>query len=129
MSTGLRVSRRFMSVLGIGVLLGTMISPLQAGGRSVQLVNGKNVHSGRVQPGVSQVGRPLFSPPVFMDRRAPISERPFAKPFIDRSSPISERPLAPLGGGAQVAPDSAPFVWCQGHWVRADSPWHSCSSR
>ena len=119
----------FMSVLCLGILLGVMLIPVQAGDRSVQLINGENVASGHVQPGVSHTGRPLHSPPRFIDRRTPISERPFAKPFIDRSSPISERPLAPIGGGAQVAPDPVPFIWCQGQWVRADSPWHSCPWR
>jgi hypothetical protein len=129
MNIGLRVSGGFISVLCLGVLLGAMIIPLQAGDRSVHLVNGEYVASSSVQPGVSQVGRPLYSPPPFMDRRPPISQRPFAKPFIDRSSPVSERPLAPIGGGAQVAPHSVPFIWCQGQWVRADTPWHSCPSR
>ncbi len=122
MNIGLRVSGRFMSVLCLGVLLGTTSMPLQPGARSVQLVRS-------VQPGVSQAGRPLYSPAGVMERRKPISERPFAKPFVDRSSPVSERPLAPIGGGAQVAPNAVPFIWCQGQWVRADSPWHNCPSR
>jgi hypothetical protein len=129
MNIGLRVSGGFISVLCLGVLLGAMIIPLQAGDRSVQFINGENVLSGHVHPGVSHIGRPLHSPPRFIDRRTPISERPFAKPFIDRSSPISERPLAPIGGGVQVAPNAVPFIRCQGQWVRADSPWHSCPSR
>ncbi len=118
MNIGLRACGGLMSVLCLGVLLGAMIMPLQGGSRSVQLVNGGRGPSGSMQPGISQ-----------LDRRTPISERPFAKPFIDRSSPISERPLAPLGGGAPVAPDAVPFIRCQGQWVRADSPWHSCPSR
>jgi hypothetical protein len=129
MNIGLRGSRGFMSVLCLGVLLGGMIIPLQARDRSVQLVNGAYALSRSVQSGMSQAGRPIYSPPAFTDRRTPISERPFAKPFIDRSSPISERPLAPIGGGAQVAPHAVPFFWCHGQWVRADSPWHSCPSR
>lgn len=129
MNIGLRGSRGFMGVLCLGVLLGAMIMPLQAGDRSIQLVNDAYVRSESVQPGVSQAGRPRSLPPAFMDRRPSISERPFAQPFIDRSSPISERPLAPIGGGAQVDPHAVPFMWCQGQWVRADSPWHSCPSR
>jgi hypothetical protein len=129
MNIGLRVSGGFMSALCLGVLLGAMILPLQAGDRRVQLVNGAHIPSGSVQTSVSQTGRPPYSPPGFIDRRTPISERPFAKPFIDRSSPISERPLVPHGGGAQVAPHAMPFIWCQGQWVRADSPWHGCPSR
>jgi hypothetical protein len=129
MSIGLRMSGGFMSVLCLGILLGAMIIPLQAGARSVQLGNGESVPSGSMQTGVLHAGRPLYSPAGLMDRRTPISERPFAKPFIDRSSPISERPLAPIGGGVQVAPNAVPFIRCQGQWVRADSPWHSCPSR
>jgi hypothetical protein len=124
-----RVAGAFMSVLCLGILLGAPILPLQAGDRAAQLINGKNVPSGGVQPGVPQAGVSPYAPPVFIDRSAPISERPFAKPFIDRSSPISERPLAPIGGGAQVSPGSVPLIWCHGVWVRADSPGHNCSSR
>jgi hypothetical protein len=104
-----RVATGFMCTLYLGVLLAVMIIPAQAWDGS----RGKDFHSRGVPPGVPQVGRPLYSPPVFMDR----------------STPISERPLAPIGGGTQVAPGSVPFVWCQGQWVRIDSPWHSCSSR
>jgi hypothetical protein len=128
MNIGLRVSGGFISPLCLGVLLGAMIIPLQAGEESVHLVDGAYVLSGSVQP-VSRAGPPTYSPPAFMHRHPPISQRPFAQPFIDRSPPVSERPLAPIGGGAQVAPHSIPFMWCQGQWVRAASPWHSCPSR
>ena len=124
-----RVAGRLMSVLCLGILLGGLILPLQAGDRSAPLNSGEKVLSGGVQPGVPQAGRPPFTPPAFIDRSTPISERPFAKPFIDRSSPIAERPLAPIGGGPQVAPGSVPLIWCDGAWVRADSPGHSCTSR
>jgi hypothetical protein len=124
-----RVAGRLMSLLCLGILLGAPIMPLQAGDRAAQLVSDKNIPSRSVQPGVPQVGRPPFIPPVFIDRSTPISERPFATPFIDRSSPISERPLAPIGGGPQVAPGSVPLIWCDGAWVRADSPGHSCTPR
>lgn len=129
MNIGLRVSGGFIVLLCLGVLLGAMIIPLQAGDQSVHLVDSAHVLSGSVQSGVSRAGPPVYSPPAFMDRHPPISQRPFAKPFIDRSVPVSERPLAPIGGGAQVAPQAVPFMWCQGRWVRADSPWHSCPSR
>jgi hypothetical protein len=129
MHIGQRVAGGLMSVLCLGLLSGALILPLQAGDRAAQFIDGKIAPSGGVQPGVPQAGRSLPPPPVFMDRSTPISERPFAKPFIDRSSPISERPLAPIGGGAQVAPGSVPLIWCQGEWVRADNPGHSCSSR
>jgi len=118
-----------MSMLCLGILLGAPILPLQAGDRAAQLINGKNVPSGGLRHSVPQAGGAPYAPPVFIDRSAPISERPFAKPFIDRSSPISERPLAPIGGGAQVSPGSVPLIWCHGVWVRADSPGHNCSSR
>jgi hypothetical protein len=124
-----RVAGGFMSVLCLGILLGAPILPLQAGDRAAQLINGKNVPSGGVRHGAPHAGGPPNAPPVFIDRGTPISERPFATPFIDRSSPISERPLAPIGGGAQVGPGSAPLIWCHGVWVGADSPGHNCSSR
>ncbi|MGH8063780.1 MAG: hypothetical protein ACRERE_00805 [Candidatus Entotheonellia bacterium] len=108
-----KVAGGFLSALCLGILLGALLIPAQAGDESVQFVKRKNFPSENVQPGVPQGGRPLYSPPVFMDR----------------SSPISERPLPPIGGGAQVAPDSAPFVWCGGQWVRVNNPWHGCPSR
>jgi hypothetical protein len=108
-----RVAGGLSSALCLWVLLGAMIIPAQAGDALVQLINGKNFPSGSVQPGMPQTARPLYSPPVFMDR----------------STPISERPLAPIGDGAQVAPGSGPFVWCQGQWVRVDNPRHNCPSR
>jgi hypothetical protein len=124
-----RVAGGLMSVLCLGILLGALILPLQAGDRAAQLAGGKHVPRGGVQPGVPQAGGSPYAPPAFIDRGTPISERPFAKPFIDRSSPISERPLAPLGGGPQVAPGSVPLIWCHGVWVRADNPGHGCSWR
>jgi hypothetical protein len=102
-----------ISALCLGILLGGMITPAQTGGIAIQLVKGKHFPSGSVQPGIPQSGRPLYSPPVFMDR----------------STPISERPLAPIGGGAHIAPESVPFVWCRGQWARIDNPLHGCPSR
>ena len=129
MHIGQIIAGRFMSVLYLGLLVGTLILPVQAGDGATPSRNGGIAPSGGVQPGVPQAGRSPSSPPVFTDRGAPISERPFAKPFIDRSSPMSERPLGPIGGGAQLAPGPAPLIWCQGEWVGANSPGHSCSSR
>jgi hypothetical protein len=108
-----RVAGGFVSALCVGILLGAMLMPAQAGNAAVQFVKGNHFPSGGVQPGVPQTGRPLFSPPVFMDH----------------STPISERPLAPIGSGAQVAPEPGPFVWCQGQWVRVDNPWQTCPWR
>jgi hypothetical protein len=103
----------FIIALCLGMLLGAVITPAEARDASVRSATPKHFPSESVQPGVSQSGRPLYSPPVFMDR----------------GTPISERPLAPIGNGGQVAPESVPFAWCHGQWVRVDNPWHSCSSR
>jgi hypothetical protein len=113
MNIGQKVAGGFISALCLGILLAAIIMPAQAGDESVQLVRRNHFPLESVQPGVPQGGRPLYSPPVFMDR----------------STPISERPLAPIGNGAQVAPESVPFAWCQGQWVRIDNAWHSCPSR
>jgi hypothetical protein len=123
-----RVVGGFISLLCLGILLGILPPPLQAGDGAVQLIDGRKIPSGSVQRHVPHAGRPPYSPPVFMNRGTPMSERSFAEPFIDRSSPISERPLAPIGGGGQVAPGSVPLIWCQGAWVRPDSPGQRCSS-
>jgi hypothetical protein len=124
-----RVVGGFISLLCLGILLGILPPPLQAEDRSIQLLNGPNTRSGSVQHNVPQARRPSYSPPVFMDRSTPMSERSFATPFFDRSAPMSERRLPPIGGGGQVAPGSVPLIWCRGEWIRADSPGHRCSSR
>jgi hypothetical protein len=108
-----QVAGGLISALYLGILLGAIIIPAHAGNEAVQLVRRNHITSESVQPGVPQGGRPLYSPPVFMDR----------------STPISERPLAPIGNGGQVAPEAVPFAWCHGQWVRVDNPWHSCPSR
>ena len=105
-----RVAGGFISALCWGILLGALTIPAQARDASVQLVKRNHFPSESVQPGIPQSGRPLYSPPVFMDR----------------GTPISERPLAPIGNGGQLVPESVPFVWCQGQWVRADHLRHSC---
>jgi hypothetical protein len=108
-----RVAGCLISALCLGILLGAMILPAQARNASVQVVKRNHFASESVQPGVLPSGRPLYSPPVFMDR----------------GTPISERPLAPIGNGGRVAPEPVPFAWCHGQWVRVDNPWHSCPSR
>jgi hypothetical protein len=128
MNIGQRVAGGFMSALFLGMLLGAMIMPAQAGDASVQFISGKHSLSRSVQHRVPQAGRPLYAPPASTDRSTPIGERPFATPFIDRGPSIADRPLAPIGGGAQVAPGSVPFVWCQGEWARVDRPGHRCPS-
>ena len=104
------VSGRFISTLCLGILLGAMLIPAQARDASVQLVKRNSLPSASLQPGIPQSGRPLYAPPVFMDR----------------STPISERPLAPIGNGGRLAPEAVPFVWCHGQWVRADHLGPSC---
>jgi hypothetical protein len=122
-----RIAGDFVSMLCLGLLLAMMMLPAAAGGGSVRLINGRRLPSASVQPDVPQTGRPLYSPPGFVDRSPPISERPFARPFIDRGPSPSDRPLAPIGGGAQVAPKAGALVWCQGGWVKPDS--FGCPSR
>jgi hypothetical protein len=119
----------FMSLLVLGSLLATVTNTVEADNRAVQLTHGKKLPPGSIQPSVPQGGRPLYSPPVFMDRSAPISERPFTAPFSDHGPSIADRPLAPIGGGTQVAPRATPFIWCQGAWVRADNPPYRCPTR
>lgn len=105
------VAGRCMSALCWGILLGAMLTPAQAMDTSVQLAKHHHFPSETVLPGSPQSGRPLYSPPVFMDR----------------STPMSQRPLAPIGNGGQIAPEPVPFVWCYGQWVRADQFSRSCS--
>jgi hypothetical protein len=119
-----RVARAWMSALCLGMLLGVAIVPLPAADRAAPFIGKRSAPVGSVP----QAGALPYAPPAFIDRGSPISERPFATPFVDRSSPISERPLAPIGGGLQVAPDSIPFIWCHGVWVRVDRPGQSCTS-
>ncbi len=129
MNIGQRVVSALITALCLGIILGVKTIPTQAAADAVRLASAKNFSSGGAQPGTPQAGRPLNSPAIPMDRSTPMSVRPFAKPFIDRGASMSERPLAPIGGGTQAAPGSAPLLWCQGQWVRLDHPWHSCPSR
>jgi hypothetical protein len=105
-----RVAGGIISVLCLAILLGMLIIPAQARVASVQFVKRHHFPSESVPPGIPQSRRPLYSPPVFMDR----------------SAPISERPLAPIGNGGQIPPESVPFVWCHGQWVRANNLRQSC---
>jgi hypothetical protein len=118
-----------ISLLVFGSLLATTVHTVEATSWAVQLTNGRKLPPGSVRPSFPQAGRPLYSPPVFMDRSAPMSERPFAQPFSDRGPSMADRPLAPIGGGAQVAPGAPPFIWCQEGWVRVDNPPHRCPAR
>ena len=124
-----RLSGAFLGVLLLGLLLVAAISQAQAGGGTVLPADGRKQSSGAVQLESPPIARPLFSPPAFIDRSPPISERPFAKPFIDRGPSFADRPLAPIGGEPQGSSGAVPFIWCQGQWMRADSPWNGCTSR
>ena len=129
MDTLHRIAGGCIKVLVLSLLLAVVAHSGVVESGPVRLTNGKNFSAGNVPSGIPQTGRPLYSPPVFMDRSAPISERPFAKPFLDHAPSIADRPLAPLGGGAQIAPGGAPFIWCQGEWVRIDKPSPRCAWR
>jgi hypothetical protein len=129
MNTLQRMVGSLMSLLVLGSLLAIAIHAVEATSREVQPTHGRKLPPGGVQPSVPPAGRPLYSPPLFMDRGAPISERPFARPFSDRSPSIADRPLAPIGGETQTVPEASPFVWCQGAWVRVDKPPYGCPVR
>jgi hypothetical protein len=124
-----KMTGAFIGVPLLGLLLVAAIHQAQAGGGTAPPANGRKQLSGAVQLESPPMVRPLFSPPAFIDRGPPISERPFATPFIDRGLSFADRPLAPTGGETQVPPGSVPFVWCQGQWMRADNPWNGCTSR
>ena len=124
-----RMIGAFIGVPLLGLVLVAAIPQAQAGGGTALLVDGRKQPSGAIPLAPPPMARPLFSPPAFIDRSPPISERPFAEPFIDRAPPFADRPQAPIGAETQVVPGSVPFVWCQGQWMRADSPWNSCTSR
>jgi hypothetical protein len=123
-----RMVGAFISLFVFGSLLVTTVQTVEASSRALQHTHSRKSQPGSVHPSFPQGGRPLYSPPAFMDRSAPMSERPFAQPFSDRGPSIADRPLAPIGGGAQVAPGAPPFVWCQGAWVRTDHSPHHCSA-
>jgi hypothetical protein len=116
----------FISLLVFGSLLATTVHTVEAASRALQPTNGRKPPPGSAHPSFPQAGRPLYSPPVVMDRSAPMSVRPFAQPFSDRGPSIADRPLAPIGGGAQVAPGPTPFIPCQGSGVSVDPPPHRC---
>lgn len=118
-----------MSVLMLGLLSAATTQQAQAWSGSAPYTSGHRMPSSAVRPGLPPDGWFLGAPSVPIDRGAPISERPFAKPFTDRGPSIADRPLAPIGGGVQGAPEAPPYVWCQGGWVRADEPSHRCPWR
>ena len=124
-----RMTGAFIGVPLLGLSLISASPQAQAGGGTALLANGRKQPSGAAQIESPPMARPLFSPPAFIDRSPPISERPSAGPFIDRGPPFADRPLAPIGGEPQVLPRSVPFIWCEGQWIRADSPWNGCASR
>ena len=102
-----RVARGLMSVLCLGILLGALILPLQAGDRAAQLVGGKHVPRGGVQPGVPQAGGSPYAPPAFIDRGTPISERPFANRLSTAALPYPS-----AHWHLSVAAHRSPLVLC-----------------
>ena len=134
-----RVVGVLMGALLLGMLMGGSRSETQAGDVARQRIQRQGQPSDETPSGVPSFGRPLFSPPPFIDRSTPISERPFAKPFIDRGPSMADRPLAPIGGGGQVAPGVVPrqrvpgqWMWCGGQWVWGEGHRHdgdACSSQ
>ena len=94
-------------VLGAALLIGSSHT-LRAGGPGLHPSQGPRPSVGHGHPGLPGSGRPLYSPPPFIDHAPPMSERPFAQPFIDRGPSFADRPLAPIGGGAFVAPGPMP---------------------
>jgi len=119
-----------MSVLCLGILLGAPILPLHAGDRAAQLINGKNIPLGGMQPGVPQSRRPtLRCRQRVIDRGTPISERPFAKPFIDRAAPPYPSARWRLSGEEHrlvLAPCPHLVSWGMGEGRQSV---HSCTSR
>jgi hypothetical protein len=124
-----KITSGVISVLLPGIWLAAAIHPAYADSAVYRLTHGRRQPPGMVQPGVPSAARPLYSPPGFVDRSSPISQRPFAQPFIDRGTSLSDRPLAPIGGGELTVPDSAPFIWCQGQWIRATPLPSGCITR
>jgi hypothetical protein len=124
-----RMVSGFISVLLPGLWLAAATHPAYADSAAHWLMSGRKQPPGAVQPGVPLDARPLYSPPGFVDRSPPISQRPFAQPFIDRGPSLADRPLVPIGGGTPTVPDAAPFVWCQGQWMQAPLPPSGCVAR
>lgn len=126
MSLFQRMVGGFVSALALGVFLVPMIQPAEAEGGPVQPIDGRKSSSDRVQPALPAPGRPLYAPPVVIDRGPSMSDRPFAKPFLDQGPSMADRPLAPIGGGTQVAPGAPTLVWCQGTWMNIATAQFRC---
>ncbi|MBI3328251.1 MAG: hypothetical protein HYZ81_16300 [Nitrospinae bacterium] len=138
-----RIIGILIGALLLGMLTSGSYNEAQAGDGARQRSQRQGQPSEETPSGMQSFGRPLFSPPPFVDRSAPISERPFAKPFIDRGPSMADRPLAPIGGGGQVAPHVLPrqpqqvltpgsWMWCGGQWVWGEGHRHdgdACSSQ
>jgi len=123
-----RVVGILMGALLLGILANGSHNEAQAGDGARQRSQRQGQSAEEPSSGAPSFGRPLYSPSPFVDRSAPISERPFAGPFIDRGPSMADRPLAPIGGGGQVAPPVVPrqpqqvlppghWRWCAGQWV------------
>jgi len=118
-----------VSALALGVFLVPMIQAAEVEGGVVQPINGRKASPDHVRPVLPTPGRPLYSPPVVIDRGPSMSDRPFAKPFLDQGPSVADRPLVPFGGGTQVAPGAAPLVWCQGTWMSIGTAQFHCPRR
>jgi hypothetical protein len=123
-----RIASGFIGVLLPWIWLAAALPPADADSGAYWLTNGRKHSPGAVWPHVPPVVQPFSSSPGFADRSLPMSQRPFAQPFIDRGPSVAERPLAPIGGGGPTVPDSTPFVWCHGHWLRAIPPSYGCAA-
>jgi hypothetical protein len=124
-----RIASGFVSVLLPGIWLAVAIHPAYAESAAPWLTNGQKPAPRAVRPDLPSAVQPRYSPPGFVDQSPPISQRPFAQPFIERGPSIADRPLAPIGGGTPTAPNSAPFIWCQGQWMRATPLPSGCAWR
>jgi hypothetical protein len=124
-----RIASGFFGVLLPGIWLAVAVHPAYADRGGHGHMSGRRPPPVVVQPGVPSTAQPFQSPPGFVDRSPPISQRPFAQPFMDRGPAVADRPLAPIGGGTLTVPGSAPFVWCQGQWLRAIPPSSGCVGR
>lgn len=141
MSLVQRIVSGLLGVLLLGMVTGGSNEEAHGADWAMPRSHGELRPSGNTVPGFHPPGRPLFSPPPFIDRSTPISERPFATPFIDRGPSFADRPLSPIGEGGRIPPMVMPhqqmvspgqWVWCRGHWVWADGHWHDgdvCSTQ
>jgi hypothetical protein len=124
-----RIASGVIGMLLPGLWLAVAIHPVYAEDAASWLTSGQKLTPNVVQPSVPLPVQPRHPPPGSVIQSPPLSQRPFAQPFIDRSPSMADRPLAPIGGGTPGVPDSAPFVWCRGQWIRATALPSGCAWR